>query len=213
METKVEEKEFDRLFNPNHRNKTELEHIEHTMERMKKRYDIDLTIDQYYDFLELVQKKGKVLYQLNNSCSVTYVKFLKKNVWVIYGKKSSSCISRHRDLPARIKTALSVGKEYKRFPLPDKLKRAGFSEERFYKDTKKIRIDFRKFVKNVLPTVTPKDLFNQPEYAHLDNRFKSIGLKVFFGKVNKYDVHKLAFSLVIDRYFEILENKDYDHIY
>ncbi len=96
--------------NPTHRSKSESEHIVHFIMRLKERFDIECSVNQYYDLISNIGD-AKILYKINSSNGVYEITFNNKTLWVIYGCKSG-------ELPARLKTALIP---YKLFPVPDVL--------------------------------------------------------------------------------------------
>lgn len=99
-----------RYDNPLNRSRTEGEHIIHFTQRLKERFNIDLTLDQYYELLkETTKHSSNHIYSINSSSGIYEVSINDVTIWVIYGNKSN-------DMPARLKTALIP---YKMLITPD----------------------------------------------------------------------------------------------
>jgi len=83
------------------------EHIEHFKQRLKERFDIEFTTNDYNALLsKLVHNTHPYhLYKVNCGTSLIRVEIQGKPVWIIYSGKRN-------DLPARLKTALIPFKGY-----------------------------------------------------------------------------------------------------
>lgn len=88
--------------------KSEEEHIAHFKLRMKERFDIDLTTDQYYEILKQVRENTKfnLVYKLNGNSSINEAIVEGKLVWVVYGRPEKKRLDHESELKPRLKTVL-----------------------------------------------------------------------------------------------------------
>lgn len=96
-----------RMNNPNHSFKSEQDHIDHFKLRIKERFNIDLTTEQYYELLDRIKSHSTngVVYKLTINSHIIEMIIEDKLVWVIYGKQSLDKQT-NNEIPARLKTAL-----------------------------------------------------------------------------------------------------------
>ena len=192
----------ERLNNPTHNFKSELQHIEHTMQRLKDRHGIEISLDEYYNLLNLVQTKSDDLYRLNSSNSVKRVIFKGQEIWLIYGCGSSF---RQTHIPARIKTILQ--ESFTSYPVPDKYGME-IKGERLANDVRSIIAEIKRFRTNVMPYITKKELFVEPDFDYLDKVFKSVSEKLYHGKLTENDLYRGAFKIAFNQYDNMWIGRD-----
>lgn len=97
-----------RIKNRDLNSKSETDHITHFITRMKERFNIDLTVEQYYEMLKDVIRNAKtnLVYKLNANSSINETTINGKLVWVIYGRPEKKKFDNETELVARLKTAL-----------------------------------------------------------------------------------------------------------
>jgi hypothetical protein len=184
----------ERLNNPFNLYKSEAKHIEHTMLRLKERHNLEITLDEYYELLKLVQKTGDPLYRLNSSNSVVRVWFKDQLIWLIYASGSDFKNTR---IPARIKTILH--KNFVGYPVPTRFGME-ISGETLAEDVRKIIEEIKIFSHTIFPKITKKELYTLPEYDHLSKIFKTLSGKFHDGKLDENDLYRGAFKIIFEKY-------------
>lgn len=178
--------------NQDHKHKPIEEHIAHVIERIKERFDLDIDRSGYEKLLEL-SKGSHSLYDINCSTCVKNVgKFMGKSIWVVYGRSAGS----GRELPSRIKTVLYPEMEYS---VPDKIRHL-VSREDFTIEVNLRRDKLLAFSKDVVPSITLKELFTEERFEHLSRAFRTVASKLHYGKVDINSVYSISFEEAIDSY-------------
>ena len=186
-----------RLNKPNNLSKTEGEHIAHVIDRLKERFNIMASKEDYYELLELAQSEVITLYRINCSNTVKLLTFKEKEMLVIYGRKTG--VNR-MNLPARIKTVLFPDMKY---TVPDELKKQGIDQENFTKQIADTIEEMNAFAKTIMPTITVRELFTNAKYNDLNPSFK--GIVKHLSNNGKYPVRQNlvlrgAIRIVIEKY-------------
>jgi hypothetical protein len=111
-----------RLYNTDHNTKSEEDHIAHFKTKLKERFNIEITTDQYYEILKFVvaNLKYNLVYKLNTNSSVNETIINDQRVWVIYGRPDNAKRLTDVELHARLKTVLIPNTVY---VVPPKLAR------------------------------------------------------------------------------------------
>jgi len=99
-----------RVNNPNGYFKPESEHIAHVKQRMKERFDLDITTEDYYEILRDAQVNHTRVYKINHDNSIWSLTYRGVNLWLLYGAKGRNV--GFLELPARIKTVLRPFDQY-----------------------------------------------------------------------------------------------------
>jgi hypothetical protein len=183
-----------RLNNPTHQSKTEEEHIVHVKDRILERFDLNISTEEYYELLNLVKSNAKQLYRLNTHNSVKSIEFKGKKMLVVYG-----CGSENRELPSRIKTVLYPDAEY---PVPGELLRQGVARKDFTQQIKDTVNEMVMFAQDIMPNVTPRELYTNPKYDKLHPAFKKTVKHISSGikPVRLDTLLSVACSIVIQKY-------------
>jgi hypothetical protein len=180
--------------NPSNKHKTIDEHIVHVIERIKKRFDLDIDRSGYEKLLELSKSDGAHnLYDINASTCVKNIgNFMGKPMWVVYGRSAGS----GRELPSRVKTVLYPDMKYS---VPDKIRHL-VSREDFTTDVNSRRDTLLIFSKEVVPSVTLKELFTEPRFEYLSRAFRTVASKLHYKKADMNSVYKVSFDEAIESY-------------
>lgn len=183
-----------RLNNPEHQSKTEEQHIAHVKERIKERFDLNISTEEYYELLDIAKTKARQLYRLNTQNSVKSIEFKGKEMLVVFG-----CAGNKRDLPSRIKTVLYPDAEY---PVPDALIRQGIERKDFTKEIKDVANEIVAFAQDVMPGITPRELYTSPKYTGLHPAFKKMVKHISLGikQVHPGTILSAACSIIIQKY-------------
>ena len=100
MEPNHSETYLRRLNNPKNDHKPESDHISHVQKRFKQRFNIDITVPEYYELLQASMKHHTYLYDLSSATTIWEINYKGKLIWILYATKC------REELPARIKTVL-----------------------------------------------------------------------------------------------------------
>jgi len=140
--------------NPYGLSKPEAEHIEHFMQRMLERFNIIISIGEYYAIINDIQNnKARHIYSTNSSNGIFSINLHGQEVWVMYGGVSD-------DIPARLKTAI---RPHDQFILPDALSHV-YNQTSFSKAVYEVIEQFKQLSEQI--DLNDKKIFFMTSKAH-----------------------------------------------